>query len=82
MVPSQKNLIFAFIFDENDVFVVARVEVEENIETLDTSTVRTIRAVRSEYPSASITDYRRKHSRDRKLIVFCFVLLLVSCVRP
>lgn len=33
----------------------------------DSSTVRTIRAVRSDQPSASITDYRRKHSRDRKL---------------
>lgn len=38
------------------------VEVENDVETLDTSTDRTIRAVRQE----PITDYRRKHSRDRK----------------
>lgn len=59
-------------------------DVEENIETFDTSTVRTIRAVRPEHPSASITDYRRKHSRDRKLIFSVCVKLAeahqVDCV--
>lgn len=40
-------------------------EVEVDIEPLDTSTIRTIRAIRQD-TSAPITDYRRKHSRDRK----------------
>lgn len=42
------------------------VEVDLDIETLNSATIRTIRAIRQD--TSPITDYRRKHSRDRKSI--------------